>query len=62
MPGLNAPAFELKLKMSFPGLVKPSTDALMMHGLVDTEGHFEQLALVLPSDFDGEERLLWSLH
>jgi hypothetical protein len=36
-------------------------DALMVRGLVNVEGHFEQLALVLPNAFPQKELLLSSL-
>lgn len=36
-------------------------DALMLHGLVNTEGRFEKLALVLPATFPGKDLLLSSL-
>ena len=33
----------------------------MLHGLVNTEGRFEKLALVLPGEFPGKDLLLSSL-
>jgi len=38
-----------------------SVDALMLRGMVNAEGHFEQLALVLPSEFPQKQLLLSSL-
>jgi hypothetical protein len=43
------------------GSVNSNADALMVHGLVNAQGHFEQLALVLPGDFERKNLLLSSL-
>jgi hypothetical protein len=41
--------------------IGPSVDALILRGMVDTEGHFEKLALVFPNEFPKKELLLSSL-
>jgi hypothetical protein len=38
-----------------------SIDALMVRGMINTEGHFEQLTLAMPSEFPQKELLLASL-
>jgi hypothetical protein len=38
-----------------------SIDALMVRGMINTEGHFEQLTLAMPSQFPQKELLLSSL-
>lgn len=41
--------------------IGPSIDALMVRGMINTEGHFEQLTLAMPSQFPQKELLLASL-
>jgi hypothetical protein len=55
---LDAPWPFLMLR---PDLANSGADALMLHGLVNTDGRFEKLALVLPAGFPQKDLLVSSL-
>jgi hypothetical protein len=58
-PRLSAPWPYVILR---PNLVTPNTDGVMVHGLLNTTGKLEKLALVFPSEFADAKFILDSLH
>jgi hypothetical protein len=57
-PRLNAPWPYVILR---PNLVTPNTDGVMIHGLLNTAGKLEKLALVFPAEFADAKFILDSL-
>ena len=57
-PRLTAPWPYVILR---PNLVTPNTDGVMIHGLLNTAGKLEKLALVFPAEFADAKFILDSL-
>jgi hypothetical protein len=57
-PRLSAPWPYVILR---PNLVTPNTDGILVHGLLNTAGKFEKLALVFPTEFADAKFILDSL-